>query len=435
MTIGERIAQIRKEHGLSQEAFGEALGVSRQAISKWESNQTVPEVEKLLMIHRQYHVSVGWLLGTEDEPTGAEALTDEQIEKIDEIVRKYIEAIPQISAKENTRDIKIWKVTALVFICAFLLNSINVYNRFNKLDNQQQNLTYSIDRIQSSVDREVQSIGNRVEEIIRKQNSLLAFYSAKYKSVDLKNNTVTIQLEATPKSYTPGMKVEFLIEDGYSSFRVSAVETENRAFTAVAECQLSDKIDVSVVLHSGGTEQMQLIQSWDYLFSETKLSAETGHWELELWADSLDKYEGYTQIPMDTFIWPNMRSKELSTGMRIEVTPVSIEHLVYVNRELVQTVTTQKGVSEFMINSMDSAEYVKENDIDAFCGFLDVSFIPQLKVDDELVILTVATDNFDRRYVISAAPFVVSSDRRFDYTNFDIFDVEIQGVLDSLVKY
>ena len=48
MTIGERIAQIRKENGLSQEAFGEALGVSRQAISKWESNQSVPEVEKLL---------------------------------------------------------------------------------------------------------------------------------------------------------------------------------------------------------------------------------------------------------------------------------------------------------------------------------------------------------------------------------------------------
>ncbi|MCI8565071.1 MAG: helix-turn-helix transcriptional regulator [Lachnospiraceae bacterium] len=38
MTIGQRIAWIRKEHGLSQEAFGETFGVSRQAISKWESD-------------------------------------------------------------------------------------------------------------------------------------------------------------------------------------------------------------------------------------------------------------------------------------------------------------------------------------------------------------------------------------------------------------
>ena len=437
MTIGERIAQVRKENGLSQEAFGEVLGVSRQAISKWESNQSVPEVDKLLSIHRLYGVSVGWLLGTEEEREKTDAVSEEQLEQFEAIVRKYIGSIPQTQAHTTTQNKanRIWKITALVFLTAFLINSINVYNRFNQLDNQQQNLEYSIDRIQSSVDNEVQSIGNRVEEIISKQNSLLAFYSASYEAVDLKSNTAQIHLEATPKVYYPGMKVEFLVEDGYESFRVLGVETENRAFVADTECQLSDKIDISVVLHSNGTEQMQLIQSWDYLFSESKLSVETGHWELELWADSLERYEGYTTIPMDTFIWPNMRSKELSTGARVEVIPKSIEHLVYVNRELVQTVETQEGVSEFMINSMSSADYVKENNIDAFCGFLDVTFIPQLNVDDELLIITIVTDNFDRRYIASAVPFVVSSDGRFDYTHFDIFDIEVQGIIESLVKY
>lgn len=432
MTIGARIAQIRKENGLSQEAFGEALGVSRQAISKWESNQSVPEVEKLLMIHKQFQVSVGWLLGTEENRGNSESMTDEQFHQIDEIVRKYVEAIPK---SERHTSSKLWRLTALVMCAAFLINSINMYNRFNRLDTRQQNLEYSIDRIQSSVDREVQSIGNRVEEIIQKQNSLLAFYSAEYKSVDLNNNTVTIQLEATPKAYIPGMKVEFLIEDGYGSFRVSGVETENRAFVASAECQLSDKIDISVILHSGGTEQMQLIQSWDYLFSETKLPVETGHWELELWADSLEQYENRTTLPMDTFIWPNMRSRELSAGIRMEVIPQSVEHLVYVNRELVQTVETVKGVSEFIINDMDSAEYIQKHDIDAFCGFLNVEFIPDLRIDDELLILTLVTDNYGRRYVTNAAPFVVSSDRRLDYTNFDISEIEIDGVIDSLVKY
>lgn len=432
MTIGERIAQIRKENGLSQEAFGEALGVSRQAISKWESNQSVPEVEKLLMIHKQFQVSVGWLLGTEENRGNSESMTDEQFHQIDEIVRKYVEAIPE---SERHTSSKLWRLTALVMCAAFLINSINMYNRFNRLDTRQQNLEYSIDRIQSSVDREVQSIGNRVEEIIQKQNSLLAIYSAEYKSVDLNNNTVTLQLEATPKAYIPGMKVEFLIEDGYGSFRVSGVETENRAFVASAECQLSDKIDISVILHSNGTEQMQLIQSWDYLFSETKLPVETGHWELELWADSLEQYENRTTLPMDTFIWPNMRSRELSAGIRMEVIPQSVEHLVYVNRELVQTVETVKGVSEFIINDMDSAEYIQKHDIDAFCGFLNVEFIPDLRIDDELLILTLVTDNYGRRYAANAAPFVVSSDRRLDYTDFNISEIEIEGVIDSLVKY
>jgi len=42
MTVGQRIAHKRKELGLSQEALGEQLGVSRQAIYKWESDATLP---------------------------------------------------------------------------------------------------------------------------------------------------------------------------------------------------------------------------------------------------------------------------------------------------------------------------------------------------------------------------------------------------------
>ena len=67
MTTGERIAQKRKENNLSQEALGEALGVSRQSISKWESNLSLPEIEKLVALSRLFGVSVGWLLGVEEE--------------------------------------------------------------------------------------------------------------------------------------------------------------------------------------------------------------------------------------------------------------------------------------------------------------------------------------------------------------------------------
>ena len=63
MTIGERIAQLRKEHALSQEELGEQLNVSRQAIYKWESNASLPEVEKLIVLSRLFGVSVGYLLG------------------------------------------------------------------------------------------------------------------------------------------------------------------------------------------------------------------------------------------------------------------------------------------------------------------------------------------------------------------------------------
>ena len=45
MTLGQRIQALRKEKGLSQEALGEALGVSRQAVSQWEADASLPELE------------------------------------------------------------------------------------------------------------------------------------------------------------------------------------------------------------------------------------------------------------------------------------------------------------------------------------------------------------------------------------------------------
>ena len=62
MTLGERITLARKQAGLSQEQLGDKLGVSRQAVSKWESNQATPDVAYLAEMCRLFGVSSDWLL-------------------------------------------------------------------------------------------------------------------------------------------------------------------------------------------------------------------------------------------------------------------------------------------------------------------------------------------------------------------------------------
>ena len=79
MTLGERIAQKRKELGLSQEALGEKLCVSRQSIYKWESDTALPEIEKLVALSALFEVSVGWLLGVEAETEAPEEEDDGQL--------------------------------------------------------------------------------------------------------------------------------------------------------------------------------------------------------------------------------------------------------------------------------------------------------------------------------------------------------------------
>ena len=83
-TIGQRISQCRKDAGLSQEALGEKLGVSRQAVSKWESDAVIPEIDKLIGLSRLFGVSVGWLLGVE---TDAPPQEDPALARIEEALK------------------------------------------------------------------------------------------------------------------------------------------------------------------------------------------------------------------------------------------------------------------------------------------------------------------------------------------------------------
>ena len=62
MTFGEKIQKLRKEADLSQEELACQLGVSRQAVSKWESQNGYPEMEKMILISELFQVSLDYLL-------------------------------------------------------------------------------------------------------------------------------------------------------------------------------------------------------------------------------------------------------------------------------------------------------------------------------------------------------------------------------------
>ena len=62
MTTGEKIAALRREHKLSQEALGEKLGLSRQAVSKWETGTADPSTSNLLALAKLFGVPAEELL-------------------------------------------------------------------------------------------------------------------------------------------------------------------------------------------------------------------------------------------------------------------------------------------------------------------------------------------------------------------------------------
>ncbi len=79
MSFSENLQMIRKKNQLSQEELAELLGVSRQAVSKWELGEGYPEVEKLLILSKKLNVSLdslmtGSLPGSEDQKSNKQGI-------------------------------------------------------------------------------------------------------------------------------------------------------------------------------------------------------------------------------------------------------------------------------------------------------------------------------------------------------------------------
>lgn len=78
--IANRLVNLRKEKGLSQEQLAEKIGVSRQAVSKWERSEASPDTDNIILLARLYNVSLDELLRTEDEIPAAEDIAEPEEE-------------------------------------------------------------------------------------------------------------------------------------------------------------------------------------------------------------------------------------------------------------------------------------------------------------------------------------------------------------------
>ena len=276
MTIGERIAQKRKEQNLSQEALGEALGVSRQSISKWESNNALPEIEKLIAMSRLFSVSVGWLLGVEEAPAedvgetedGGDELSEEQLKLVEEIVSRYIAAQPKPQTMSPKRR-RLLAGCAVIAAACLLMGVFWISGQMDQMKNQYDSLQYALDRVTDSVNSQISGIGSRVEEILQSQNNLTADYDAQWTEKDIPGGTVTISAWAVPKTYREGMTAEFLAVCDGETLTFPAEQTEGQTFAADLICPLVDDIQVSVVFLSEDTRETQLLQDFYNLYTET----------------------------------------------------------------------------------------------------------------------------------------------------------------------
>jgi len=118
MRFEEKIVELRKQKGLSQEELAEQLGVSRQAVSRWELGQTLPDIPNLLQLCELFCVSTDYLVRDEEQTA---AKSDQSAKTIARLTREREKARYQARRYYYTA----WAafIMALTFMLSFLIGS------------------------------------------------------------------------------------------------------------------------------------------------------------------------------------------------------------------------------------------------------------------------------------------------------------------------
>jgi transcriptional regulator with XRE-family HTH domain len=107
MSLGEKLLDLRKKAGFSQEEVAEKVDVSRQTVSKWETDQTVPELIKAKLLSQLYNVSYDYLIS--GSPIGGDLTSIEMI--VDEIdwTGAWSKKYPILASYHGMRGIESYK--------------------------------------------------------------------------------------------------------------------------------------------------------------------------------------------------------------------------------------------------------------------------------------------------------------------------------------
>lgn len=198
-TMGQRIAECRKKLGISQEALGEKLGVSRQAISKWESDSAVPEIDKLIAMSRLFQVSVGWLLGVEEQPRTQDGrepqISEELLRKIEEIVLRYRPRKEKLSVKKK------WIIGIAAVLILWLCHSL-----LSQWDAQSSMLSFTyaqvdaINEQNTRIQRQLNELTDQLQHITTSVEEAAAVASFDFTILpDLKDSSAQVQVSIIPK--------------------------------------------------------------------------------------------------------------------------------------------------------------------------------------------------------------------------------------------
>lgn len=205
MTLGQNIQAARKNKGLSQEALAEQVGVSRQALGKWEKDTALPSLDNLQALAAALDVGVEELLGSEAGESGAPEPT---------LTLDALRALLEARDAEKQRRTRIWGGAALGVALVLVCVLVGVAYQY---DRQVQALQQSYAMMQANFSTTQSELSAKIEELqaaVRQGEATVLDWNWRPTGQvvrDLDGTWAPVSVEVTPRTVTEGMTGQLVL--------------------------------------------------------------------------------------------------------------------------------------------------------------------------------------------------------------------------------
>ena len=244
MTTGEKIAALRRKAGMSQEVLADQLGISRQAVSKWEADQAVPGMDNLVELGRIFGVPVDAILRPDSRLPESESTEPENA------------AAPVAPPKQPvlTGKIRWFAIAAVLLVLAVALCNLVSLIWIGRLQKHVEGLQERVEGLQAQVN----AIPERTDTVyipqsgVQEESALADFdvsYDLQYDPNAQLAEMLHVSIYARPKELHPENETaKFSIQSGSSSWTCGALLGQDNAYSGDTEIPMRDAFSFYLVL-------------------------------------------------------------------------------------------------------------------------------------------------------------------------------------------
>lgn len=246
MTVGQKIAELRKLNHYSQEELGRKMNVSRQTISKWETDLSLPDIEHIIELSQIFQVTLNELL----------QVNEDKIINHDELQALFNQMLVIQDNYENERQTR-KKQKRVIFIC-ILVFIIGLCCAIALLFTKMKHINQQIGNLSSNLSESMNDLGTA----IKKSDSLLSDFSYQIEEINLKENKVKLFLKVALKDTSNDTHVQFQIVTSDAQNYILETNNENSGFVYDGYIPICNISQFNVVIKNGNQVQNQLIEDF-----------------------------------------------------------------------------------------------------------------------------------------------------------------------------